>query len=261
MNALARHPRLDDLLADLESGRPPDAHFETCTDCSRARQGVARIVSLLGEARHRPPAGWQAAVLAHPDPGRATPASPPRARRRWPLAAAALAVAGLVLLVGRGRQPDPYLAAKGASLTIVRRQGTGAHIVGAGEAVRAGDELRFIVGGPALDEYPFLVLGSVDGTGEFSPFYPFERTGRSLLRPRPGEPLPGGIILDDAPGAERIVTVLSARRLTVEEVARAARSAVASGHEAFDRVGAVPVRVTWRTLEKVGPASTGPVKR
>src|SRR5581483_6291972 len=93
---------------------------------------------------------------------------------------------------------------------------------------------------------------SVDGRGEFSPFYPADGAGQSIVRPRREEPLPGGIVLDDTPGLERMVAVLSGRPLNVGDVARVAKGSVAAGTLSFGRVGSVPVRVFWRTFEKAG---------
>ena len=65
----------------------------------------------------------------------------------------------------------------------------------------------------------YVTVGSVDGTGRFSPFYPANLDGHSVTLPALGQPLGPPIVLDAAPGPERIVVVRSARPLSVAAVA------------------------------------------
>jgi hypothetical protein len=58
-------------------------------------------------------------------------------------------------------------------------------------------------------------------------------------------------VLDDAPGPERIVIVLSSAPVTVREVAPWAESAVSHpGAPAPQNLGGTPVTVRWVTLRK-----------
>jgi hypothetical protein len=65
-----------------------------------------------------------------------------------------------------------------------------------------------------------VLVGSVDGTGRFSPFYPGALGDRSIELPPSGDPLAPPVVLDGAPGPERIVVVVSGAPLPVAAVAR-----------------------------------------
>jgi hypothetical protein len=94
-----------------------------------------------------------------------------------------------------------------------------------------------------------VLVGSVDGTGTFSPFYPSSLDARSVPLPPPGQPLTPPIVLDAAPGPERLVVVRSARPLSAGAVARAAAAAAAS-HEAFAVPEDPTASVHWLDVPK-----------
>lgn len=196
------------------------AHLAGCPRCARAQATLEANVASFEATR---PAQW-ARLLQQlpPAPALASPSDGPRrrARSRWllpALAAAALIAAGLlVALVGPfGGPPAPDVRFKGSlGIEIVAKRKEIQFAVGQQTVVQPGDALRFIV----TTEVPgYLSVFSVDGTGRVSPFYPAtppQRAPAGLRIEQAGQRvLPGSIILDDAPGPERIVVAFSARPL------------------------------------------------
>ncbi|HEX2657649.1 MAG TPA: hypothetical protein VHU40_05230 [Polyangia bacterium] len=172
-----------------------------------------------------------------------------RARRwSWGVLAPALAAAALaIVLVARPGQP--YRATKG-DLTVeiaARRAGAVFAVEGATE-VKAGDELQFIVrAGGAAERY--VLIGSVDGTGQFSPFYPASLDGRSVAVPTGGAPLAPPVVLDDAPGPERVVVVLSDRPLDARALAPLIQQRAAT-LDLASPLGGGEAAVRWIVLSK-----------
>ena len=145
-------------------------------------------------------------------------------RRRWTLwptslIVAAAAAASLFAVI-QLRRPDagPYIGAKGdVAIELAGRRGGRVFPVDSDTIAEPGDELELTVRAAAGS--PYVLVGSVDGTGWFSPFYPTTLDGHSLPVPAGGRPLEPPIVLDDAPGPERIVIVLSTAPVTVRDVA------------------------------------------
>jgi hypothetical protein len=127
-----------------------------------------------------------------------------------------------------------------------RREGR-TWMLAAHDRVRAGDELRFrLRGAPAAR---FVAVGSVDGSGRFSPFYPDALTAESVPRPAGEGLLPGGITIDDAPGPERVFAVLSPRPIPGSAVGAAAE-ALASKQAPAGAIAGVEVASAWLVLPK-----------
>jgi hypothetical protein len=84
-------------------------------------------------------------------------------------------------------------------------------------ALAPNDRIRFVV---TSDRARFLMIASVDGAGNASIYFPYHgaRSG-----PVAGErvELPGSIILDDAPGPERLFAVFSDEPISADVVRRA----------------------------------------
>ncbi|HSS39863.1 MAG TPA: hypothetical protein VLT58_13945, partial [Polyangia bacterium] len=136
-------------------------------------------------------------------------------RRRWTLwptaliAAAGAAVSLFAVVQLRRVDAVPYIGAKGeVAVELAGRRSGRVFPVDSDTVAEPGDELELTVRGASGS--PYVLVGSVDGTGWFSPFYPTTLDGRSLTVPSGGRPLAPPIVLDDAPGPERIVIVLSA---------------------------------------------------
>jgi len=131
------------------------------------------------------------------------------------------------------------IAAKGGpGLQLVARRVNGAagdvFVVDPGATLATGDAVRFVVdtGGAR-----FVLVVSVDGAGQINVYYPFGGTASAQLDGRDRVTLDGSIVLDDAPGPERIWAVLSDRAVAVDEL-RAQLTAVAAGGASAIRRGA-----------------------
>lgn len=179
---------------------------------------------------------------------------------RWPVLAAGLAAIGVLGLWAVPRLTDrggpTYVAAKGrAPVEIICRRAGDVFALAPDDQVEPGDELRFRPLPIWLDAR-FIQLGSVDGTGRYTPFYPASAGERSLPLPPSGVPLEGSIRLDAAPGPERIFVVLSTAPLPVAIVATAAETH-ARTVAPVERLGDASVMSAWIVLPKRagGPAA------
>jgi hypothetical protein len=168
------------------------------------------------------------------------------------LTALGAAAASFVLFVGPGHRTAPTgPTPKGSALVeIVCRRGARTFVIGPGDAVAPGDALRFLPL-PIWSEAHYIQVGSVDGTGNYAPFYPPADDGLSVALPAPGVPLEGSIRLDDAPGPERLLVVLSVAPLSARDVARTALAHAAAA-DPIDRIGAAKVATAWIVLPKQG---------
>jgi hypothetical protein len=259
--------------AELHGGDSAvDEHLRDCAACQVRHRERTAAVALFEEAIAKPTWSRIAATRA---------AS--RSRERWPIGWALGGAGGcavaimLVVIVARpnwgpalGLTPtavspssapheasaDGYVGAKGwAATDVICRRGDRVFVLGSHDIVAPGDELRFRprAQGP---EARFIQIGAVDGTGTYTPFYPGNTGASSVGLPPVGEALAGSIRLDDAPGPERVLVVVSATSLAVSDVGRIAE-ARASDAKAIDTIGGVPVRSGWIVLAKRagGPAA------
>jgi hypothetical protein len=180
----------------------------------------------------------------------------PRWRRWLPallVAPAALAAAFALLLLarapGRNHLQAPDVGPKGGfGLAVAAQRGSELFMADAAHPVRAGDELRFIPSGAAKGQ--FIAIVSVDGHRELTLFYPARPDGNSLPLPPAGQALPGGIILDDAPGPERLFVVVSARPLRGAEVQAAIRAQLEQGAAAAAALAHARASVVEIAVEK-----------
>lgn len=159
---------------------------------------------------------------------------PPQASqgRRLLLPSMALAVAAaLVLVVTWRSSPEPdYLGVKGRSEAsdqglfevYLGVDGIGRRLV-EGDVVHPGDGLRFVAQSAGRTGARLAFVFSIDSQGTLSRLYPLEGDA-------PGPALgllPGGAILDDVPGPERIFAVFPDRPMRFQELEAAARQALA----------------------------------
>jgi hypothetical protein len=155
--------------------------------------------------------------------------------RRWlligavPLAAAA---ALLVLRVRSGSEDIGYQAEKGgSSLRVVGQHQGRPFAVASGDALVAGDAIRFVV----TSRHSFLMIASVDGRGQTKVYVPYE--GAESVAVSPGRmlelPAGGSIALDAAPGPERIFALFSRRPLPAAPVLAALQELSARGAAAI----------------------------
>jgi len=175
--------------------------------------------------------------------------------RRWirpfGLAAPLLAAVAVAVLVV-GRSPDVYRATKGdLAIEIAARRADAVFVVDPGTDVRAGDELQFTVRDARAAGH-YVLVGSVDGTGKFSPFYPGSVDGHSVPLPPPGAPLAPPVVLDEAPGPERIVVVLSEHPIEVRVLVPMAESGASTPDlvAAITDAGGGAATARWIVVEK-----------
>jgi hypothetical protein len=195
------------------------AHLGSCASC---RQRSEELASLKAHFTRQVLPGHLAELSWRPSPwahwggllGRLAPV---------------LVLAGLALflVLPRGRvHPAPDLGVKGgASLQVFVHRGERVWRAEEGEPLSPEDQLRFQVESGGL---PYLLIVSIDGAGKPSIYYPF-----NALRSGPvasGEPvaLPYSIILDAAPGPERLYALFSRQPLQATQV-RAELQRIGSG--------------------------------
>ncbi|HXT99610.1 MAG TPA: hypothetical protein VN903_01370 [Polyangia bacterium] len=220
-----------------------DSHVEGCARCQAALAARAADRASFDETA---PVLWTRIAARR------------RARVRWrsawlgvPALIAGLGAAVLMIAArgpGPAPSPLPYVGPKGRPPIAIacRRAGT-VFGLAPGDEVAPGDELRFTPL-PVRPDARFVHVGSVDGTGRYTPFYPLAGAAGVVL-PAPGQPLDGGIRLDAAPGPERLFVVLSAAALSVDAV-RAVAEANAGARTTVDRIDGVSVTTAWIVLPK-----------
>jgi hypothetical protein len=246
MNRCLSEFALDDREIHGRASPALEAHVAACASCrARLTERAARVVEFEAE-------------LAAPTWTRISAQRGAQRRRLTGpglfLAALGTAAASVAVFIGMGsghRAASLGPTPKGnAPVEIVCRRGAQTFVIGPGEAVAPGDALRFLPL-PIWSEARYIQVGSVDGTGSYVPFYPPADDGLSIALPTRGVPLEGSIRLDDAPGPERLLVVLSAIPLAARDVARAA-VANAAGADRIDRIGGVKVVSAWIVLPKRG---------
>jgi hypothetical protein len=148
-------------------------------------------------------------------------------------------------------QEPTYRGTKGAlAVELTARRAGRTFAVDGATPVRPGDQLQLTVRAAAASAR-YVLVGSVDGSGRFSPFYPATDSGASVTLPPPNQPLAPPIVLDAAPGPERILVVTSLVPVTVPAVRSLAESAAAAAALApIHAVQGVPVTSTWLTVAK-----------
>lgn len=240
---------------ELERALAGESAFAAALSHAEGCAGCAQRLSWMRDAgeqftRRVFPATREAVVQAIQRPPLLT-----RLLRAWPVALPAAVAAALVVAVAPGllRPPDDYVGTKGrgapsplALQVFVDRSGK-AHQLFPGEQVHPGDGLRFVVDAPERE----VVLLSIDARGNVSRLVP----SGSARVPATGI-VPGGSVLDDVLGPERIFAVELRPGMTVSDVEAAARQVVSAGGErAVREAGALPLPTAQGTLllEKVAP--------
>ncbi|WNG54858.1 DUF4384 domain-containing protein [Archangium gephyra] len=233
----AGHPaaRVLETLAFAPEGTPRPADVE---EHVRACAGCQARVAALREERAR---------FLQARPARAFAARIEEQARRvpwwrrpvWAFGALPAAVAvALVLLVvvprgvPRGGEtgdgfPVKLKGAPGVRLEVlVSREGQPAVPFPEGAPLLPGDTLRFRV---AVPERGYVFIANQDGEGRFTRYFP--ASGSRSVPLEPGEHLlPGGVVLDDWRGEERITVLFSPEPLEERDVE-------ASLRRAFERAG------------------------
>jgi hypothetical protein len=141
------------------------------------------------------------------------------ARLRWAMLAVP-AAAALVLVVGLGTRREgaapgvePAISIKGRpALRLFVRRGDQVFTPDDGAALAPGDAVRFVVepGG-----HRYVLVASVDGAGKVSVYHPYDGAGSAAVTGAPSVEVPGSIVLDGAPGPERVFALFSDAPLSV----------------------------------------------
>jgi hypothetical protein len=185
---------------------------------------------------------------------------PVRRPRRWVwLAAPALAALCVILALRLRQPPVPELAIKGdASWEVFANRAGRVFAVHDGTRLAEGDRIRFaIVPGGAR----YLLVASVDGGGGVTMYYPYNGVQSVSITDGEGgdggriEP-PGSIVLDAAPGPERIYAMLSDVALPVELVTTLLQAVAGGGADAIRATRTLPLPVRAQlslVFEKAGP--------
>ena len=192
-------------------GNEIDAHLAGCAACRDRRASAARLEAQFEHDVLPRTLGRVRARLNE---------APPRRPRLWLIGASvgATAIAAALLLIARPRpQPDAAWdgikgsapAANATALSVFVKRGDKVRVLEPGQPLRVGDALRFVA---RLDRPRFVELRARDGEGHERTLFPEGPTAEQLS---PGQALPGGFIVDAAPGPERLTVLLSDRPFAV----------------------------------------------
>jgi hypothetical protein len=240
---------LDALVLGLlspEQRRQLAEHSDGCSTCQERR------------SRHdadRRQFSEQVWVRSLPAIRRRVTAARPWFRRPLPwLAAPVLAMAALVIwfrpwaggpvddlldATQSWRPPGTGVNLKGlGSLQVFAQREGQVFAVSDGTLLAPGDAIRFLIDPPGLEH---VVVGSVDGTGRATIYYPYQGPQSARVDPRRRLEVPGSIVLDDAPGPERLFAVFSRAPLSSEVVRAALERLGAQGQEAIRRARDLPL--------------------
>jgi hypothetical protein len=167
----------------------------------------------------------------------------------------ALPLAAGVLLLARGHQtrtiPEehlPLIGIKGAPplQVFARRRARGGATgevtkVKDGDRLAAGDALRFVF---VPTGFPYALIASIDGAAQASVYYPFQGEASAEVDRKDAVSVPGSIVLDQAPGPERIFIILSEEPILASTVREALARLGAGGATAIRAAQRLPIEGT-----------------
>jgi len=196
------------------------AHLASCVQCRSDQEAAAELRAQFSRL-----------VLPRTQPVR-------RPRRWLWLAVPALAALCVILVLWQRPPRVPELAIKGdASWQVFANRDGRVFAVHDGTQLAAGDRIRFAI---VPGEARYLLVASVDGGGAVTIYYPYNGTQSVSLPGGRIEP-PGSIVLDAAPGPERIYAFLSDVALPVELVTAQLRAVAVRGADAIRETRALPL--------------------
>jgi hypothetical protein len=177
-----------------------------------------------------------------------------RARRRsgmkwrWMLGLALPLTACVLLLLARSYPSNHHatIGIKGPSVVRVfaRRNGADTSAVAKvndGDRLAAGDALRFVLSPTGL---PYVLIASIDGAGQVNVYYPFHGEASIEVDPQGTVSVPGSIVLDRAPGPERIFVIHSKRPVLAKTVRDALAELGAGGARMIRGTQRLPIMDT-----------------
>jgi hypothetical protein len=192
-------------------GREIDAHVAACATCQARRANAAQLDAQFERDVLPRTLGRVRAKLHEASPR----------RPRWWLigfSVGATAVAAALLIIARPRpQPDTawdglkgsVTTANATALSVFVKRGDKVRVLEPGQPLRAGDALRFVA---RLDRPRFVELRARDAEGRERTLFP---EGPTAVQLTPGQALPGGFVVDAAPGPERLTVLLNDRPFAV----------------------------------------------
>lgn len=141
---------------------------------------------------------------------------------RWAFAGGGLlaAAAAVILVVRPKGEPDDDLRTKGDGITFVIH--TPNRELASGDAVAAGEKIRFEIGAPKAG---YVAVYGVDAAGTTTVYYPYGASAPAAYDPAT-RLLPGAIALDATPGAEHFTAVYSAEPFALDAVVHGERAGV-----------------------------------
>ena len=98
--------------------------------------------------------------------------------------------------------------------------------VGNGQRLAPGDALRFVLYPSGL---PYALIASVDGAGQVSVYFPFHGEESAAVDGAVAVPIAGSIVLDRAPGPERLFAIFSERPIAARVVRELLAGTAAGG--------------------------------
>lgn len=188
------------------------AHLKICPQCTAALAAQQELhaeflVDVLPRRGHR-----------RPDLVRSRPR-----RKWWLMAFPALAAAAAVVLLLAWPKPadEPELGVKGGpAWQVVANRAGATFAVKDGTLLAAADRIRFVV---VPDRARYLMIASIDGAGAASIYYPYDGAQSAPINAARLE-VPDSIVLDAAPGPERLFALLSDQPLSADAVRAALRA-------------------------------------
>jgi hypothetical protein len=116
--------------------------------------------------------------------------------------------------------------------TYIHEGGTTRQLPSTGVGARAGDEVRFVLT-TTSSRTRYLLLISVESTGKTNVYWPPSGERNSAIRAPGRFEVPGSIVLDDAPGPERVFALLSSLPLETAVVETALAALARNGTDAI----------------------------
>jgi hypothetical protein len=185
-------------------GADVDAHVAACADC-RARVEAAAAATRAFEADVVPRTLGRV---------RARLEAPRRSRLGFFFGGLGLAVAAAALVLVARPRPPAYDGVKGgpsgaAPFIVFVKRGADVFSLGPDQRLRAGDAVRFVA---RVARPRYLELRGRDAAGRERTLFP---SGPRAALVQPNEALPGGFVVDAAPGPETLVALVSDRAFAV----------------------------------------------
>ncbi len=209
-------------LTDVElerhlAGDLPEARFSEATAADHARLGELRAES---EAFLRSVDVDLEVKRIHQRALRMTPEK--RSWLRWfiPVSALAAAAAVILVVIRRGNEGsggglgDTQVKGDEISLVVHRASGDGSTRLATGDAVHAGDRIRFEIN---VGKSGFVAIIGIDGTGQPTIYHPDHGTAPVAFDPKE-HLLPGAIELDATPGDEKFFAIYGERPFAFDVV-------------------------------------------